>query len=199
MNITRKVISLCYNDFNLIFPKQNKTKINFFGRKCIDLFFRKYGDLIIGIFYAALGAVTIYLARQLPKSRVMKIGPDFMPMVIGILILVLALMLLASAIKNFKVNAAKAESMPADTSDYKRVLASLVLVIIYVNILAPVGFILSTLGYLFLQILVLAPNDRRSTKNILTYAIIDIVFVFVVFFLFRYGFKIVLPAGMFTL
>ena len=163
------------------------------------MFFRKYGDIVTGIFYAVLGAVTIYFAQQLPKSRVMKIGPDFMPMVIGILIFVLALMLLFSAVKNFKANAAKAEAMPADTSDYKRVLASLVLVVIYVNILAPVGFILSTLGYLFLQIVVLAPNDRRDAKNILTYAIIDVVFVFVVFFLFRYGFKIVLPAGMFTL
>ncbi|MBQ7151053.1 MAG: tripartite tricarboxylate transporter TctB family protein [Synergistaceae bacterium] len=163
------------------------------------MFFRKYGDIVTGIFYAALGAVTIYLAQQLPKSRVMKIGPDFMPMVIGILILFLAVMLLISALKNFKANAAKAEAMPADTSDYKRVLASLVLVVIYVNILAPVGFILSTLGYLFLQIVVLAPNDRRSAKNILIYALIDIIFVFVVFFLFRYGFKIVLPAGIFSL
>ena len=163
------------------------------------MFFRKYGDIIIGIFYAALGAVTIWLSSQLPKSKVMKIGPNFMPDVIGTLIIVLALMLLFSAVKNFKANAAKAEAMPADTSDYKRVLASLVLVVIYVNILAPVGFILSTLGYLFLQIVVLAPNDRRSAKQILMYAVIDVIFVFVVFFLFRYGFKIVLPAGIFTL
>lgn len=129
----------------------------------------------------------------------MKIGPDFMPTVIGVLILILALMLLFSSIKNFKANAKKAESMPADTSDYKRVLASLVLVVIYVNILAPVGFILSTLGYLSLQILVLAPDDRRKGKDILTYAVIDVVFVLIVFYLFRYGFKIVLPSGMFTL
>ena len=165
----------------------------------VTLFFRKYGDIIVGIFYTALGAFTIYLAKQLPKSRVMKIGPDFMPMVIGTLIIILALMLLFSSIKNLKRNAAKAEAMPPDTSDYKRVLASLVLVVIYVNILAPVGFILSTLGYLFLQIVVLAPDDRRNAKSILTYAIIDVVFVLVVFFLFRYGFKIVLPSGMFTL
>ncbi len=163
------------------------------------MFFKKYGDIIVGIFYSVLGAVTIYLSQQLPKSRVMKIGPDFMPMVIGVIILVLALMLLFSSIKNFKANSQKAEASPADTSDYKRVLASLVLVVIYVNILSPVGFILSTLGYLFLQIVVLAPNDRRTAKNILSYAIIDVIFVFAVFFLFRYGFKIVLPAGMFTL
>ena len=163
------------------------------------MFFRKYGDIVTGIFYAVLGAAVIYLAKQLPKSKVMKIGPDFMPMVIGVIILVLALMLLFSAIKNFKANSEKIASMPADTSDYKRVLASLVLVVIYVNILAPVGFIVSTLGYLFLQTIVLAPNDRRTSKHILSYAIIDVIFVFAVFFLFRYGFKIVLPSGIFTL
>ncbi len=163
------------------------------------MFFRKYGDIITGVFYAVLGAVVIYLASQLPKSRVMKIGPDFMPLVIGSIILVLALILLFSAVKNFKANSAKAASAGADTADYKRVLASLVLVVIYVNILAPVGFIVSTLAYLFLQIIVLAPNDRRDFKNIMMYAVIDVVFVFVVFFLFRYGFKIVLPAGIFTL
>ena len=163
------------------------------------MFFRKYGDIIVGIFYAVLGAAVIYLAKQLPKSRVMKIGPDFMPTVIGALILILALILLFTSIKNFKRNAAKAEAMPADTSDYKRVLASLVLVVVYVNILAPVGFILSTLGYLFLQILVLAPDGKRKSNDVMLYAVIDVVFVFVVFFLFRYGFKIVLPAGMFTL
>lgn len=163
------------------------------------MFFRKYGDIVTGLFYAFLGGAVIYLAKQLPKSRVMKIGPDFMPMVIGVLILILALMLLFSAFKNFKANAEKAAAMPADTSDYKRVLASLVLVVIYVNILAPVGFILSTLGYLFLQIIVLAPDDRRSAKNIMLYAVIDVVFVLVVFYLFRYGFKIVLPSGIFAL
>ena len=163
------------------------------------MFFRKYGDIITGIFYAVLGAAVIYLSKQLPKSKVMKIGPDFMPMLIGVIILILALILLVSAIKNFKANSEKIASMPADTSDYKRVLASLVLVVIYVNILAPIGFILSTLGYLFLQIVVLAPNDRRTAKNILGYAVLDVVFVFAVFFLFRYGFKIVLPSGIFTL
>ncbi|MBQ9566258.1 MAG: tripartite tricarboxylate transporter TctB family protein [Synergistaceae bacterium] len=129
----------------------------------------------------------------------MKIGPDFMPEVIGTIIVLLAVTLLFTAIKNFRRNAAAAEAAGRDTSDYKRVLSSLVLVVVYVNILGPVGFILSTLAYLFLQIFVLAPSDRRRGKDILSYLVLDVVFVFAVFFLFRYGFKIVLPAGVFTL
>ena len=163
------------------------------------MFFKKYGDVIVSVFYGALGLAVIALARALPKSKVMKIGPDFMPEVVGVIIVILALMLLFSSVKNFKRNAAEAEASGKDASDYKRVLASLALVVIYVNILGPAGFILATLAYLFLQIFVLAPNDKRGVKDILSYAALDLVFVFAVFFLFRYGFKIVLPAGLFTL
>ena len=73
--------------------------------------------------------------------------------------------------------------------------ASLVLATIYVNILMPVGFIISTLLYLVLQITVLAPDDKRTKKDLIKYAIITVVFTLVVYFLFRYGFKIILPQG----
>ena len=80
-NFSRIIISLvfefCFIIKLIYFPFLD---FLFFGRSVTVLFFRKYGDIIIGIFYTALGAVTIWLAGQLPKSKVMKIGPDFMPM-----------------------------------------------------------------------------------------------------------------------
>ena len=163
------------------------------------MFFKKYGDLVVSIFYAIVAIVVIAMAKMLPKSKVMEIGPDFMPTVVGILILILSIILFIQSVKNFKANAAEAEASGKDTSDYKRMLASLVLMLIFVNILKPVGFIISTLFYLALQIFVLAPDDKRTKKDIVMYLILDVVFTFVVFFLFRYGFKIVLPAGIFTL
>lgn len=66
------------------------------------MFFKKYGDLVVGIFYAALGIALIVGAGMLPKSKVMAIGPDFMPRVVGVVILVLALLLLFWTVKNFK-------------------------------------------------------------------------------------------------
>jgi len=80
-----------------------------------------------------------------------------------------------------------------------RVLLSLILSLVYVFVLQPVGFIVSTLVYLFEQIFILAPDENRTKKDIILYLIIDAVFALVVFFLFRYGFKIVLPAGIFTI
>ncbi|WP_029201986.1 tripartite tricarboxylate transporter TctB family protein [Oribacterium sp. NK2B42] len=160
------------------------------------MFFKKYGDFVVGIFYAVLGIALIIGAKALPKSKVMEIGPDFMPTLVGAIILILAGILLVQTFAGFKANAAELEASGfKDTSDYKRVLGSLVSAIIYVNILKPVGFIVSTLVYLIIQIYILAPDNKRTKKDLIQYAIIDVVFTVVVYFLFRYGFKIVLPGG----
>lgn len=71
--------------------------------------------------------------------------------------------------------------------------------LVYVFVLQPVGFIVSTLVFLPLQMLVLSPEDKRGKKDIMMLLIIDVIFTMAVFFLFRYGFKIVLPAGIFTI
>lgn len=163
------------------------------------MFFKKYGDIVVGIFFMVLSAVMIAMARMLPKSKVMDIGPDFMPTVIGVIAFVLAALLLFLSIKNFKLNAKEIENASIEDCDYKRVLASIILVLVYVFMLQPIGFIISTLVFLLLQMLVLSPDDERGKKDIIKLAVIDVIFTMVVFFLFRYGFKIVLPAGIFTI
>lgn len=163
------------------------------------MFFKKYGDIVVGIFFMVLSAVMIAMARMLPKSKVMDIGPDFMPTVIGVIAFVLAALLLFLSIKNFKLNAKEIEKASIEDCDYKRVLASIILVLVYVFMLQPIGFIICTLVFLLLQMLVLSPDDERGKKDIIKLAVIDVIFTMVVFFLFRYGFKIVLPAGIFTI
>lgn len=163
------------------------------------MFFKKYGDIVVGVFFMVLSAALIVMAKMLPKSKVMEIGPDFMPIVIGSVTFILAAILTFLSIKNFKMHEKELENVEIPDCDYKRVLLSIILVLIYVFVLQPVGFILSTLVYLLLQMLVLSPDDERDPKHIVRLVIIDVVFTLVVFFLFRYGFKIVLPAGLFTI
>jgi hypothetical protein len=162
------------------------------------MFFKKYGDIVVSIFFAIFSIAMIILSGMLPKSKVMEIGPDFMPTVIGVIMLVLSVILLIQSIRNFKRTSEKAENFE-DDSEYKRVLLSLILCIAYVFLLAPLGFIVSTLLYLGFQIYVLAPDGKRTRKDVITYVIIDIIFTIAVFLLFRYGFMIVLPQGIFTL
>ena len=54
------------------------------------MFFKKYGDIVVGVFFMVLSACLIAMAQMLPKSKVMEIGPDFMPMVIGVVTFILA-------------------------------------------------------------------------------------------------------------
>lgn len=163
------------------------------------MFFKKYGDIIVGVFFMALSAILMVMAQMLPKSKVMEIGPDFMPMVIGGLTFALAAILTFLSVKNFKMHAAEIDPSKLPECDYKRVLLSVILVLVYVFILQPVGFIVTTLVFLPLQMLVLSPEDKRGKKDIILLLVIDVIFTLAVFFLFRYGFKIVLPAGIFTI
>lgn len=163
------------------------------------MFFKKYGDIVVGVFFMALSAILMFMAQQLPKSKVMDIGPEFMPMVIGVLTFALAVLLTFLSVKNLKMRSEELAKAKPDDCDYKRVLLSAILVLIYVFILQPVGFIVTTLVYLPLQMLVLSPDDQRGKKQIIQLLIIDVIFTLVVFFLFRYGFKIILPTGIFTI
>lgn len=163
------------------------------------MFFKKYGDIVVSVFFMVISTALIIMAKMLPKSKVMEIGPDFMPTVIGVVALVLSAILLFLSVKNFKMHAAEIDASSIEACDYKRVLSSVILMLIYVFALRPVGFIISTLVFLFFQMAVLAPDEERNKKDLIKLAIIDVIFTMVVFFLFRYGFKIVLPAGIFTI
>lgn len=163
------------------------------------MFFKKYGDIVVGVFFMALSVVMMAMAQMLPKSKVMDIGPDFMPMVIGGITFILAAILTVLSVKNMKMRVAEVNASEIESCDYKRVLLSALLVLVYVFILQPIGFIVSTLVYLPLQMLVLSPDDQRGKKQIIQLVVIDVIFTMVVFFLFRYGFKIILPEGIFTI
>ncbi len=63
------------------------------------MFFKKYGDIVVGVFFMVLSACLIAMAQMLPKSKVMEIGPDFMPMVIGVVTFILAAILTFLSIK----------------------------------------------------------------------------------------------------
>ncbi|MDF2887096.1 MAG: hypothetical protein K0R23_1481 [Lacrimispora sp.] len=163
------------------------------------MFIKKYGDMIVGGFFMILSAGMMIMAKMLPKSTIMDIGPDFMPMCIGIVTFILAAAMAFLNVKNLKARTAEAEKMEKEDLDYKRMIISFMLILVYVYLLQPVGFIVTTILYLPFQMYVLAPDEKKTKKDIIQLAVITVIFTIVVFFLFRYGFKIILPAGIFTI
>lgn len=128
------------------------------------MFIKKYGDIIVGVFFMLLSAAMLVMAKMLPKSTVMDIGPDFMPMCIGVMTFVLAAALVFLNIKNMKIYVAQAEAEGPEKADYKRVLTSFIIILVYVFVLKSVGFIISTLVYLPVQMFILAPEERRGKR-----------------------------------
>lgn len=144
------------------------------------MFIKKYGDMIVGGFFMILSAGMMIMAKMLPKSSIMEIGPDFMPMCIGIVTFVLAAALAVFNVKNLKLRTAEAEKMEKEDLDYKRMLISFILILVYVYLLQPVGFIVTTILYLPFQMYVLAPDEKKTKKDIIQLAVTSVVFTFIV-------------------
>lgn len=61
--------------------------------------------------------------------------------------------------------------------------------------ISSVGFVISSIVYLFVQILILTPKEKRIPKGIALYAVLSVVFCAVVYVIFRFGLNVMLPAG----
>lgn len=77
--------------------------------------------------------------------------------------------------------------------DYLSVVLSLLLIGLFVLLMRPIGFVFAAAIYLFAQFALLSPSDRPVPW--LGLAVLAAVVSAAVFFLFRYGFSLMLPAG----
>lgn len=153
--------------------------------------FKKFGDLITGVFFLVLAVVMFVMASQLPPSLMGGLGSDFMPKVLSVGTAILALFQIRSGI--VKMRSYTAQDAPEEyPPEYARVLATIASFIAYVCLMKPVGFLLTSAVYLFVQMLILAPKEKR---NYLLFAVISVVFSVVVYFVFRNALNVMLPAG----
>lgn len=151
--------------------------------------------MLMGIFFLIFAAVMFLMSNALPPSLMGGLGSDFMPKIIATFIAVLSILQTYSGYKVMKQDdspAAEAEEAEFKP-EYHRVLATIAAFTIYVFVLKTVGFIISSSLYLIIQMMVLATKEKRS---ILLFAVISITISVVVYFIFRNGLSVMLPAGM---
>ena len=146
-------------------------------------------DFGVGVFFLVFCIVYFVLAAQLPPSKIMDVGPDFMPKLYACIGALLSIGLIAGS---FRPKAAEEGGEAEQKSEYDHVLLSFLLLIAYVMLLDLVGFLLMTALYLFFQMLVLAPKEKRKPA---LFAIIAVICAVTVFFVFRRAFEIQLPLG----
>ncbi len=80
--------------------------------------------------------------------------------------------------------------------EIKPLAITLMLLIFYALLFRTLGFILSSILYLLGQITVLTLKENQTRKNLICTCITAVVVPIVVYVIFRYGLKILLPVGL---
>jgi putative tricarboxylic transport membrane protein len=148
----------------------------------------KKREIAVGAFFLVLGLVFLFLTSAIPRRQF--IDAAFIPYVLAITMCILGVLQLREAFKlpNEEPDAAQ------DKADYRTVWKTLALVVAYAALLKPIGFPLMTIVYLFLQFVVLSPEDKKI--NYALYGLIAVVTSVSVYATFRYAFDMILPVGL---
>ena len=163
-----------------------------------NLSFKKCRDLILGILLMALGIAYTVMAQQIKQGNKLvqrNVGTfahaRIIPTLLGILLMILAAVLIVQGFLQLK----KEDTEPAkklNRVDVISIVLTFSAMILYIIILPQLGFILSTIIYLFAQITILAPKEKR---NYLLFVIVAVVFTIIAFVAFRIGLTQMLPRG----
>ena len=153
--------------------------------------FRKCRDLIMGAVMLALSVFYLIFTQQIktrPKLTPPYAGARVIPNLLGVILAVLSVILIVQGWRKLKAPQ-EAEEKGADVLAVAETFA---VIIGYTVLLQPAGFILSTVIYLFAQMMVLAPADKR---NPVLFIIVSVAFTAFVFVAFRIGLQQLLPRG----
>lgn len=145
-------------------------------------------------------AVALFIASfYVESSTVTTLGPEFMPRVVAITIFLLGLLNLRTAINDYRFLKKNGKLEPKGPKKSFREIfldnldwASGILMMVYVIAIYHFGFLLPSIIYMFLQILLYTTNTKR---NFVLYIIVSIVIPCAVYFLFRNYFHLLLPKG----
>lgn len=132
-------------------------------------------------------------------STVTTLGPEFMPRLISVVIFLLGLLNLKTAVQDFQFLKKQGKLTPAPESrTWKDAFygnldwVSGALMMVYVIGISMFGFLLPSIVYMFLQILLYTTMQKR---NYALYVVVSVVIPSAVYFLFRNYFFLMLPKG----
>ena len=151
--------------------------------------FEKEKDLISGIFFCVL-SILIFIAtcNIRTTSSLQYGGSKLLPWIASGTMFLCSLFVIASGVKKHRSQ----EQPEVKERKVWRVAVVFLLLIIYIFAMSRVGFLISTIVFLFGLITFMARKDQRSYWRI---AVISVVTGAAIYLLFTKGFKLALPMG----
>lgn len=151
----------------------------------------KQRDILCSALFLVFGAGMLYLSFGIKHRIASDVGSGYVPKFIAICIIITAGAKLILSLRDKSPSGQKKEG--AD-NDWVGGVGTVLLMFAYMLAFQPVGFIISSAAYLFLQILLMSNKDNR--KPVL-FAVISVVLPIAVYALFNYVIKMPLPKGIF--
>jgi putative tricarboxylic transport membrane protein len=164
----------------------------------------KMVDIYSGLVLIAFSIAMFISSFSIEKLTVSKIGSDFSPRLVAVLVFVLSIILVFNAIRSLKAQKALSKSLDENSvsekkvnldkekANYVAVLLSICLIIVYLFLMPTIGFLITTALYLFCQFNLMALKEKRKPIQLAVIAIITSVSIY---FLFKNVFYLMLPAG----
>jgi putative tricarboxylic transport membrane protein len=153
-----------------------------------------------GIFLLLVSVVMFAATLSFKQLTASQVGPAFMPQIIAVLI---GLMSIAIIIEGYRKVKSGTEDDPEEEGEeaegnakevsYRPVIQSFVLMAAYVAVMPIVGFLITTIVYMFMQMMILSSKPERRW---LLFAVVSVVATSIIYYVFRNVFYIMLPSGL---
>lgn len=149
----------------------------------------KLSEVIFNMVLFLVGIVLLISAQSIEVGAAMGQGGDFLPKLCSLFwVIISGLMLCASVFKS----TAQSEDKKGNIKGF---LLTLILLFQYVLLLKPIGFLITSSFYMFLQMLLFVPGELINKKRLILFAVISILLPALVNLLFANVFSLILPAG----
>jgi len=161
-------------------------------------YLKKYRELLIGLIVGIFAIFYLIGSMYIRRTDFVAIGAEFMPELYGFFLLFLAIIQIYTGIKTAKryVASEKATIEEAEEKkDNKNVAFTFILIIVYVISMEYLGFIISSIIFLFFLSGILTPSNKK--KRYAVYVIFSIVLPIISNYLFSDIMNLALPTGIF--
>lgn len=156
----------------------------------------RYKDLLGGLFWLGI-AIVMYIASFDMKTLAIGaastsfVGSGFMPRVVAFGMAFFSALVIWRGLKNIRntktIDADKCSGLAAE---YLPVWVSVVLLALYIVLMEKVGFLITTVVYLFVQMMILAAPEHRRP---LMFLVISLICSIAIYYTFTEVFYLMLP------
>jgi len=157
----------------------------------------KYKELAAGVIFLTFSVAYYHNATTIRVLARHFYNAQWLPKLLAIVMIALSIAQIIYGVKALNQRQTRQDeggeaAAVSNQSGNIRILATIVILAIYIALLRQVGFLVMTMVYVFLQTLVLTPKEKRS---ILFIAALSVVVSLAIHLMFVQGFQLMLPRG----